>query len=437
MSKAALIKMLSPLDCRYFDKINKFLISFSQPDFAEIKIIFQIDDDYFYFPDGVFTKFDGDISIDSILLDGNSPRQLLALDNITAFVGKRIFPIIAMRSPDSDTNTYPKIKIELECTSTADIYREVRFSPVFELVNNCRIDKIVESQTTLAHATAISEARIKKISGEWSEWAHHTTFTGQTATAIQYRTTYTVAELDGNDRATINYLKLFYNDDYTKTSADFVEFVTVPQTFTDNLNICFAMIKHDDCQDTTVTAKVSFEPTATYYDNIYCGTGSEIVLAEVFAQDSLTITRGDETVSDFYFNTAQKTIWLDNPDFKKVYVSYKNCPPENWLDMSCDVNEPNSKRFTYIGSGNKTARTKFIFEKANGDISGTLTADNPCVIELPINYVNFYNFTCNAPYRIEDHTAFIKMDYNSTADYSYDVYGTIGKTIAYIVGYSA
>ena len=432
--KTALFKYKSPLDCTYFTTIEHFNISVVEPDGSKIRIIFLIEDEYYKFYGDSLRLIDFNPTLEEILENGNTCSELLELTNIRIFEGKRVFPIIAMSCDDSEV--YPKIKMSLTGYSYADVYKQIFYSPVFELNCTARIISIKESQTTTGHATAITECRIKKITGEWSEWQHWSTFNRQVATALQYRTTSTVSTLVGSDKTTINSITLKYTDDYTKNAADFMELVTLPQSFIYDLNICYALLKVADMNNCDVKCYVSLVPNPVHTERYYAGTGEQFEVEKVFAQESLNVEVGGVILDNPYYQTGEKTVTIENADEKQVYIDYDTKSPDDWVEMELDYDVDGNKRFIWYGSGDKIGSVKFVLTKKHGSVNRSLHNVEAGVVTITLEHTNVKNFECNLPYRLTGAKLEILSGYDEDIVYSYDYEGVIGTVKGYAVGFS-
>ena len=76
--------------------ITGFNIEGTQPDGSKRRFIFRVDDKLVKFDGNNLVEFEYSLTPENILYNGNTAEELAAVTNIPAWLGKKIYPIIAM-----------------------------------------------------------------------------------------------------------------------------------------------------------------------------------------------------------------------------------------------------------------------------------------------------------------------------------------------------
>ena len=350
--KRALITTAAPLDLTDATSITKFEIGGTQPENTERRIIFEIDGELFRYVNGILDKYPYHGELEDILTYGNTVGELLELENISAFIGKKIFPIIALSAP-SNSDVFPKIKIALKWQTYNDLYTVYKFSPIFELLGDKpRIISVRKLATTTGNATELTECRLRKITGEWSDWQNYILAENQIATAVQFRTKFVVSTLDGTDNAEINSVSVNYVEDADKSAADSQTFFSTLQTYDSDLHTCYLLIKHSKLENAQIKAYVSLTPPKARAENVLLGVtdGNLQVFAlpnEFVAQDSLHVELDGVPTFNFQLDTAANTITIQDDAGKVVSVSYDYFSKSNWQEMTQDFSADDKSRFSF------------------------------------------------------------------------------------------
>ena len=353
--------------------IPGFVISATQPPDTECRVIFKIDGELFRFVNGILDKYIWRGELDDVLIYGNTVGELLELQNITAFAGKKVFPIIALSAP-SNADVFPKLKLEIKWATYLDLYQTFCYSPTFELPAAARIATVKKIATTTGNATEITECRIKKLTG-WSDWENYLAAENQIASAIQFRTKFVVSTLDETDSAAIDSITVNFSDDYNCDCSPTQHFFTKVESYDADLHKCYLLVKHKAYSGADLTAFVSMKPAREVIENYVIGTGTGEVQTfnlpkNYAAQDTLCVEVDGVPVFDYEFDTQAGALTLTATAGAEVAVSYEVIRGENWQVMLPDFASLDKTRFTFTTtSGNlRECAVRFMAEKRAGEL---------------------------------------------------------------------
>ena len=133
-SKSAMLTAKQPLDASTQTAVEGINISGTEPANTSRRFIFKIDDALFYFVNNNLAAYPYDGELADVLQYGNTAAQLTALNDIPAFVGKKIYPIIALYSP-ADISTFPTAAISLKVRTSTEVYEKNVESAEYELAS--------------------------------------------------------------------------------------------------------------------------------------------------------------------------------------------------------------------------------------------------------------------------------------------------------------
>ena len=179
-----------------------FVIEGSEPVGTQRKFIFKVDDTYYHFKLGVPTVFNYRIDFDNILAYGNSAADLLAITNISAWVGKKIYPVIAYYNSDSPIDA-TVTKLALRVSSFNNIYSKVDYSPKY-LLPNIKIASIDAQKFTEGNALLNVSASLL-INNTWQDFEDVSLCKNKFCDGFQLKSEYTLTRLDGVDSARVNF----------------------------------------------------------------------------------------------------------------------------------------------------------------------------------------------------------------------------------------
>lgn len=375
--KRALFRSRNCFDLTYDTSCAGFIISGTEPEGTNRRIIFEIDGKLYKFGNaGALTDYENRGELDDILDNGNTVGELLALENANDFVGKKVFPIVALDAP-SNSPVFPKINLKLKVNSYNDIYVKYIYSPIYLLTNNSRIFQIVESKFTNGNGNALVQCQLDGA----GDWIYTADAANKKARQIQFRTQFIVSTLDGSDSAKVNYVKCFYSTDADKLSGANIEIISLPQEYPLELKTFRALIKHSELIDAEIKAFVNL--TNTFYrENIMIGSGGgtfylsfEGVVDKNISADSIKLQCGGKPITDFYFDTENSSVTFQAPNEGEVLASYECTSAESWSEMTLETSNDDSTLFSFTAATPaKIAAVKFVVTRFSG-VSDSLQID--------------------------------------------------------------
>ena len=170
-SREALLISADALDASNVSAVDNFIVEGSQPSGTDRRFLFKIDDKVYKFDDSSLVEYTDDVIIDNVLANGNTADEIAALSNITALVGKKIYPIIAIKSTNLDN---PTVKLGFKTTNTSVTKSKTVTSAQFTLTSPQGITpKIVDisADTALVGDGAVNvTVRLQAADGTWSSY---------------------------------------------------------------------------------------------------------------------------------------------------------------------------------------------------------------------------------------------------------------------------
>lgn len=403
-TKKALLVSKTAWDCTAKSEVNQIVISGAIPS-GSIRYMFKIDNKYWTFSGSTLTEFTGTFNVDNVLKSGNTGAQLTALSNITSFVGKKIYPIIALSAP-SDSEDMPRCKMSLKVKVPSDTLTDTVESIVYELTDDetalPRISDVTYDATLTGAASVTVQIRTRK-SGTWSAYMALANAIDRECDAVQFKITYKVTTTDGTDSAKVNSITVEHTMGKTVVSGGNAHLHTVVADYQNDLQTCYVTIKHNPLSDSSVAAYVNFMAPPKHRNLIQIGTGTgarqELALGLSGLADTNIVGNSIELYVDaapctaFSFNTEVGTVVLTAKKNAVITASYDyERADEHWRTMTKDYTEPFNgtqaaltTRFSYTlpdeeTSGLTMSNIRITMRRPSGSVSngslGTATGKN-------------------------------------------------------------
>ena len=131
-SKSALLTSKQPFDATTQSSVEGFVISGIEPANSARRFIFKVDDTLKYFVNNAPVDYPYQGELNDVLLYGNTAAELETLTSIAAWVGKKIFPIIALSAP-AESAALPTVRLALKVRSSSEVYEKSVESAEYEL----------------------------------------------------------------------------------------------------------------------------------------------------------------------------------------------------------------------------------------------------------------------------------------------------------------
>ncbi len=369
--------------------VKGFLISGAEPQNSIRRVIFEVDGELMYFTNDGLTEYPHYGELEDILQYGNTVAELLEVQGIPQFIGKRVGFKVAMQAP-ADFKVMPLLKLGAKVSSFNDIYEKDEISPVFELKRTGRFAKItgLTFQKDLnGYADLKMQARYRDNAGSWSDWTTFDDVINKRATAVQFKGTHTLTTLDGSEESEIVEVCLNYTTDADNLAADSLEIFTQLQSFYTGLGIVRALIKHSELIDAEIKAFVMFKAPTKRRENLIIGTGNGELKTYFLGEEggidpridhnSIIIKVDGKNFHDFYYNTVNATVDLQAPADSVITATYDyDVTPESWLEMTAlDVANHDgiySSRFVYRADDStdkNISAVRFSVSRKGGDVT--------------------------------------------------------------------
>lgn len=395
LPKYALLISRTPLDCTNKSAVTGLVFGGTAPAYTLRRLMWRIDNkNYTLNASGNLVEYTGEITAENVIADGTAPIDLAALTSIPGFVGKKVYPIIALRAANNAAQM-PTIKFSLKAQTATNNLSYTTETPVFELTNDSSVPRIVAitANTQLTGAGAVDvKVKIRNREEIWSDYMALAAAADLEAAAVQFRFAYSVSSPGGTDAAQVKSVVVEHTLGKTIVSGDDAELYSNVVNYSVPLQMCIATVRHEPLQDSTIEAYVNYMRPPARRELIQIGTGNgsrqELVLGVNGVPDlnidvsSVLIYVDDQLISNFEANSAAGTVVLSAASGKAIFASYDyNHDMEVWRKMSLVTTEPYTddgetfvSRFEYVlpddDATNKTiANVKFVLKRNTGTVT--------------------------------------------------------------------
>lgn len=314
-----------------------------------------------------------EITADSLIAEGNTVAELQSVTDCTPFVGKLVYPAVALYA-DSSAEVMPTFGMTVNALvdTTVNVYSFTDYSQEYAISDGDDVSIIsLVAETELKGNGKVDITAKIKSNGEWSEYMSLNAVQMKQASAIQLKAVYTVQNTDGSDSAKISGVVIKYNTAGAVTSNSTTEIVTVTQKFTNDLTYVHAYCKHKELIDAKINAYCSIrkQPQKRVQYQVGNGTGAlkTYTLPDSGVnQDTLAVYVDGKFISDFGYNTETSEITLTADKDAVVSASYEyGWEMSDWLPMEQGISQIND-------SGNYT--TEYTYTIPSHDGIFTVTA---------------------------------------------------------------
>ena len=356
--RQGLFKCLSPIDATNVSNIFGFDIQGTQPQGSERKFVFTVEDKNFIFSGNDLIDFTYPITLDNVLNFGNSAADLLAVTNIPAWCGKKIFPAIALSST-ADSPVMPTCNLALICNSANDIYVKDFYSAEIPICG--RFKSFSKNIALTGNASADSKIRLKK-DGVWGNWIDLDDAIGSTADSFQLKIKAALSSLN-SDSVKINSVNVQFTDKNVLAVGQFAIFSN-EFAAEDNLQTAYVLVRHSFLNDKNLKVFVSFSNKEE--KNIFLGNGSgnlqNFTIPDPDADfNSLVVRADDKNIPDFAYDSASQTLSVTATSGADIFANYFVSTKENWLEME--------RQFTVFDQNfdQNVWTSRFVYRVESGD----------------------------------------------------------------------
>ena len=173
-TRTAMFRDNAPLSCEGVTSVDGFQIEGTQPTNTDRRIVFSYGDasnaDSKYYKlvitAGVAALLEvlngNELNAENILLEGNTVEELESVTSIPDWVGKTIYPIVALSAPE-EQSAVPTLKLAIKTTNNTAQYEKTEDSPIYVLAEN-NIDIISISSADIektGNGSAVLQVRFR------------------------------------------------------------------------------------------------------------------------------------------------------------------------------------------------------------------------------------------------------------------------------------
>ena len=395
-NKEALLGSKKAWNCTNKSEVTGFVVSGIQPANTDRRFIFYFDGKYWKFSGSTLVEFAYTVNAANVLKYGNTAAQLSALSNITGFVGKKIYPFIALSATSTATD-FPTVKLQLKTKTPTDVLTDIQESIVYELTDEDATPRIAEitADSTLTGSGSVDiKVKLRTGTDTWTNYMALPDAADKEANAVQFQITYKVTTIDGTDSAKVNSITVDHTMGKTVVSGETADLYSVVADYDNDLQMCYVVVRHDPLVDSKIEAYVNFmaPPKRRNVITIGTATGSrqEIVLGVDGVADtnidasSIEIYADGSPVTNFSYNSEVSTVVLTAKKNKVIAASYNyNHGVEEWLPMTKEYTQP------YNDEGD-TVVSKFTYTLGNYETAGMSTSNVRIRMRRPTGKVNQY-----------------------------------------------
>lgn len=360
--KKALLVSKQPWDCTSKSEVTKIVASGAKPSGTNIRYMFKIDNKYWYFNGSALTEFTDTLNVDNVLKSGNIGSQLGAISPVPDFLGKKIYPIIAMSAP-SDAEDLPRVKLSLKVKVPFDTLSDVVESPVYELVeedeSTPRISEITFDTTCTGDASVNVLVRLRTGTA-WTNYLTLDNASDKEAQAVQFKITYKVTKTDGSESAKLNSITVDHTMGKTVVSGGNADLFTQLVNHENELQTCYVTVRHAPLSDSRIEAYINFMKPPSHRNLIQIGTatGSRQELAlglngladENIVASTIELYVDAAPFANFSYNSQVGTVTFTAKRNSVITATYDyDHGQEIWTQMPLEYTEPyNDVRATYL-----------------------------------------------------------------------------------------
>lgn len=445
---SGLILAKSPLNFTPATAVKSFDITGQEPEKTKRRLLWQVD--------GVWNKLtvtNGTAAltevatqtptVDSVLTEGNTVQEVQAATSIPPFVGKLVYPAIAMYA---DNNAVPPtIHVKANAETSTALYSYTEYSQEYNLIKdtfeaeakNVTVTDIVADVVTEGQGNVDVSVSLKN-GDTWSDYMPLIDAHMKQASALKLKAVYTVKEVGGKDAGHINSVKVTYTDGGSIVNGTSTDIVTCTQEFDNKLSYVHAHVKHNPLVDSDIKAYVALRETPKKRNMVQIanGTGAKETIKledNGINQNSIIVFVNGKQTLDFDYNIETSEITMTAEKGAAISASYEyGWNKTEWLEMSkTDTQHTEYGYYTttyeYVipSDKNYTVSTiKYSLERPTGHVElatiGTATGKRQ-VFRLP-HIAKKETFVCNYPatYDYKNQTVTVIGDKDKDIVVSYD-----------------
>lgn len=312
--------------------VSKIIINGTQPASCSRYFAFKVNNSWGKLStSGTFTAFSSQtLTYDYLAANGNTPAQLTALTSIPALAGKTFDIAIALGSDDPINNGVPTCSLSFSCVSNSQVLTTTQTSPEYALGSQSQIISLTAETTQSSGGSVNVQARITRPDGTVSDWGALNSFSGQKASAVQFRGAYTASTV-GTSQAKIESANILYSDGTAiMNGANSGDLITLTQDWYMPVNNCRLTVKHAPLEDARIDASIALRssPVQILRENIGVGTGArkmyQLAHTTGLKYDTLRLYYDNVQVfSEYEFNCEAGRVTCEAPEGVIITADYE------------------------------------------------------------------------------------------------------------------
>ena len=439
--RTAFIQSKAPMSFAGVTSVNGFTISGVQPENTDRRVVFSFGEEGGYFKlshnDGaayISALSASELTVEAVLSEGNTVSELEAITSIPDFVGKNVYPAVALKV-EAGASSFPTLKIAIRTSTETAQTTKVEESAIYELADE-NVTVISGNYTANITGSATVKVDVRfKTSGTWGDWRDLKDVSGLSAQAAQFRATYTVGSTDGSASASLGNIFLVYSSSGAKVAGSTTELILdtkhLDGKVADGLAFAQCFIRHKELLDADITAYVSFRRSVSKRVLLQLGMGTGQVQTirlpdSGIDYNTIEVHANGEPFLDFDANTSTGEITLTVPAGHAVTASYEyGWEKEDWKPMKlrsrhrCDETGEFASKYEYELPSTETGKTitavKLRLERPEGDVQdavlGVATGEAQ-VFQLP-HYARRDSIVCSGAWTYNDVTRVLKVQHTA------------------------
>lgn len=343
--KKALLVSKQPLDCTNKSYVDQFVITGNEPQGSQRRLIFKIDNALYYFKNNALVSYPYAGAVDDVINYGNTVATLNNLSNITGFVGKKIYPIIALQAP-TDADNFPTIKIGLATRTNDDQLNYTAESAIYDIADTPETITDITAETNLVGNADVTITVRLRNQDTWTSYMTLAQAVDNQADAVQFKIKYSVSTANGSESAQVKSITVSHTSGQSIVTDTQANLYSKVQSYGIDLQTAYVVVRHDPLVDSTVEAYVNFMPEPKHKELVPLGTATgtqqEKPLGESnIVPTSIRLYQDGQPFYDFDFSTALGTVIYKAKTGSTVYASFDyDYGTEEWLKMTAEEPQP-------------------------------------------------------------------------------------------------
>ena len=366
-NKQALLTAKKPLDTSGQTSVEGFIVEGVQPTGTKRRFIFKVDDQLYKFAGNEIVAYTGAGNLDDILNLGNTSDEVVAVTDIPAWLGKKIYPIVALEAPAA-APVFPTAKMFLKVRCATDTYETTVESSEIDLAaTEGATPRIVEvSATSACTGQGSADVQIRLKNGDdWTDYMPIVNAKDRDAQSVQFKITYKVTTLSGTDTAKISSIIIKSTMGAAAVSGEIAELYSTVVDYEHALGTCAVSVRHDKLIDSKIGAFVNFmQPTkkrTLLHLGVSSGTTEQFMLGVDGVKDTgidqstIQLFADGKPLLNFGYNTEVSEVTVSTTAGAAITASYEyGHQQEVWRTMNLEIDQQPYDDGTYLTRFNYT-----------------------------------------------------------------------------------